>query len=503
MYHEDSAEELFCTFLTMAGYRDGWHEWPSAVRERADTLVARCVRERPDWTLRLLGWLRTDTAMRYPALVAAATAVASHLAANDVPSGHTGDQPGFARQVLRAVLRRPDDPGQFLAHWAGRHGRSLPKPVRRGVADAVTTLYDERAVFRYDTGGHHVAFGRFVWEELTFRGGNPAPRPYRFGQVVALTHPRPRDPAQADLFRWVLDRWRGRGQPPPPRLLLAARRHELLHRPAVQRRELLRQESIILGGELAELGIDWRVLAGWAGRRPDARTWQHLVPHLSYVELLSSLRRFDSAGIPFETAMTVAVRLAEPEQLRRSGVGPLLVAAARFAVAHQRWVPVLDEVARHSLDTVPALAGRTLVVVATDEPDAVVFGLALAARCASADVVAADGTPFDLVAGESPTHGWLRWQTAGLTDRAGVDYRPLAGTYAGHDRVVLVDAYVRPLDVLGVPDSVPVYAWQTGYNRGGPTGGAGPRRLVFHGLDDAAFAAIPLVEAARSGCWPF
>ena len=41
------------------------------------------------------------------------------------------------RAVVESVLQRADEPGELLAYWTGTHGRRVPKPVKRGIADAV------------------------------------------------------------------------------------------------------------------------------------------------------------------------------------------------------------------------------------------------------------------------------------------------------------------------------------------------------------------------------
>ena len=57
--------------------------------------------------------------------------------------------------------------------------------------------------------------------------------------------------------------------------------------------------------------------------------------------------------------------------------------------------------------------------------------------------------------------------------------------------------------VGAVPADVPVYTWNlAGYRFGHGPSGVG-RRHTFGGLTDAGFAMIPLLEAGRSGGWPF
>jgi hypothetical protein len=73
------------------------------------------------------------------------------------------------RQIVDSVLQRADEPGEAPAYWTATHGRALPKPVRRGIADAAARLYNERSLLKYDTASHA----------------------FRFGDVLDLTHPSP------------------------------------------------------------------------------------------------------------------------------------------------------------------------------------------------------------------------------------------------------------------------------------------------------------------------
>ena len=72
----------------------------------------------------------------------------------------------------------------MIGYWITTHGRHLPMAVKRGVADAVRRMYNERAVLRYDGLSRQV----------------------RMADVIELTHPQPRDDRQSALFRWLLDR---------------------------------------------------------------------------------------------------------------------------------------------------------------------------------------------------------------------------------------------------------------------------------------------------------
>jgi hypothetical protein len=96
---------------------------------------------------------------------------------------------------VASALQRADEPGEALAYRMAAHGRTVPKPVKRGIADAVARLYHERSLLKYDTASHG----------------------FRFGDVLDLTHPSPAaDKAwQGALFAYALDRRHGRDTAPP------------------------------------------------------------------------------------------------------------------------------------------------------------------------------------------------------------------------------------------------------------------------------------------------
>lgn len=283
---------------------------------------------------------------------------------------------------MDSVLLRPDEPGELLGYWTSRYGRAVPKPVKRGIADAVRMrLWDGKALLKYDT----------------------ASRGYRFGDVLNLVHaaPDPAKPWQGDLFRYALDRRHhpeSAEAPASDRTLTAHR--ALMAVPAAERRSVITGPG---GAErLAEAGMTWEALAGWLQGPMDAAAWEAVIPSMGAMALVRNLRNFDEAGVPDGTAARVAARISDPEAVASSRQFPFRYLAAYRHAPSLRWAYPLEQALGHSLANVPALPGRTLILVdrsgsmwsplsdrsLLNRADAAaVFGASLALRAADADLV--------------------------------------------------------------------------------------------------------------------
>lgn len=466
------------TFYESAGDRD----------QRFTDLVVTAAREDPAWIAAFLPWLRAEGNMRSAPLVAAAELVRAK------PEGMR------PRAVVDSVLQRADEPSEILAYWLSRYGKPIPIALKRGIADAVARLYNERSLLKYDS----------------------PERSIRFGDVVDLTQPAYHRPEIRGTWRYnllghALDRRHGRDKPIPESLRLLRARAELMALPAAERRAVLAQPE-----RLRAAGITWEALAGWLQGPMDAKAWESVIPSMGVMALARNLRNFDEAGVSDEVAATVAAKLADPEVIAKSRMFPFRFLAAHNAAPSLRWAYPLEQALSHSLANVPRLTGRTLVLVDRSgsmfgsvsqksglnrADSAAIFGAALAMRAESADLVEF-GTrhrPVSVGKGESLLKVLGRFGNLGGTNTA----EAVRGNYQGHDRVVIVtDEQAwggwHGADPTGqVPAQVPVYTWNlAGYKYGhGPSGTR--NRHTFGGLSDAAFRLIPLLEAHRSAVWPW
>ncbi|OMI34922.1 TROVE domain-containing protein [Streptomyces sparsogenes] len=506
----DDRSELFLLAVSNLVGTDTFYERGDDRDDRYRGLVRKLAVEDPEWAARLLGWLRREGNMRTASLVGAAEYVRARLDAG---------APGHSRQVVDSVLRRADEPGEMLGYWTGQYGRALPKPVKRGVADAVRRLYDERSLLKYDT----VSKG------------------FRFGDVLDLVHPRPAadKPWQGDLFKHALDRRHGRDTEIPGSLTVLRAAAALSALPVADRRAYVLDPSLIPApGGLAGAGFTWERLAGWLQGPMDKAAWEAVIPSMGLMALVRNLRNFDEAGVSDEAAERVAARIADPERVATSRMFPFRFWAAYKHTRSLRWGHALEKALSASLSHVPALPGRTLILIdrspsmfpgygystpnTSDIPlaeQAAVFGAALAVRAAAPTLV-----EFGM------TSRRLEVPKGGSALRLMEEFGRISGTdipsavkqhYAGHDRIVIVtDEQTRrgwlPSNCHGqwggmpethiddlVPAEVPVYMWNMAGYRAGAMPSGGGNRHTFGGLTDHAFRVIPLLEAGRDARWPW
>lgn len=502
----DAKSELF--LLSVANFvgTDTFYEKGGDRDDRYTQLIRHLAATDPQWTAGLLGWLRGDGNMRTASIVGAAEFVKARLGEGreDVRGGAVG----LNRQVIASVLKRPDEPGELLAYWTARYGRNIPKPIKRGIEDAVGQLYTEKALLKYDTDS----------------------KGYRFGDVIELVHPTPKALWQGDLFKHAIDRRHGRDNPIPEGLALLHNRARLMALPVAERRQLL-TSNVDAQGELNRAGMTWEALAGWIQGPMDKHAWEAVIPSMGYMALLRNLRNFDQAGVSDAVAEQVAARIGDPEQVARSRQLPMRFYSAFRAAPSLRWSWALEQALGHSLANVPELPGRTLVLVDTSGSmhsgfskdgtvmrwdAAVVFGIALGYRCAQADVVSfsdswyrndTSSKVFSLKPGGSVLSEVKRWSDDGYFIGGGTDTTAAVQRhFAAHDRVVILtdeQANSNASVDQAVPASVPLYTWNLAGYRVGHAPSGSRNRHTFGGLSDQAFGMIRLLEAGANARWPW
>jgi hypothetical protein len=521
-YLRDTKSELFLLAVTNMVSERTFYETSDARDDRYERLVRAATVEDPEWTVRMLTWLRGEGNLRSAALVGAAEFVRTRqtlgldqapqqapravtaLAGQHTPDGTPQHQVGrgLSRTVIDAVLQRADEPGELLAYWTRRYGRAVPKPIKRGIGDAVRRLYTERAVLKYDTGAHA----------------------FRFGDVLELVHAAPHTGRpQGDLFEHVIDRRHGRDNPIPDTLKILRERARLMDIPQGERAAMLRSWGPDASQYLRDAGMTWEALAGWLNGPMDTVAWEAIIPTMGYMALLRNLRNFDQAGVSDKVAEQVAAKLADPEEVARSRQFPFRFLSAFKNAPSLRWAWALQQGLDHSLGNVPLLPGRTLVLVdmsgsmfgslsaksdLSRAEAAGLFGAAVAARAQQADLVqyGTHSAPLKVRRGESLLSIIQQFRGMGGTNTWGA----VRERYAGHDRVVIVtdeqahDSYGREFHPGGMSRDVPFYIWDlAGYRAGSAPSGGRDNTHVFGGLTDAAFRMIPLLEAGRNAGWPF
>lgn len=494
-YARDAKSELFLLAVAYMGSDATFYETGKQRDTRFADLVRKVAVEDPAWMDGFVPWLRNGANMRTASLVAAAEALKARLDAK---------QPG-GRALVSAALQRADEPGELLAYWHSLYGRNEPKPLKRGIADAIVRLYTEFSLLRYDTDSHG----------------------YRFADVIERVHvtgehPEVKGTWKGDLYEHAIDRRHNRDNPVPDSLRMI-QANISLRKAATDRPEVLLHADI-----LKAAGMTWEDALSLAGSKVSKRDlWAALIPTMGFMAQLRNLRNFDEAGVPDEVAGDVIARLTDPEQVAKSRQFPFRFLAAYRAAPSLRWAYPLERGLNLSLANVPALKGRTLILVdrsgsmfdgvsaksGLNRADtAAVFGAALTARSENADLVEF-GTSSKMVL--STTAAKAYGHSESLLKMVG-RFGNLGGTntadavrrwYSGHDRVVIITdeqawgGYYGAEPTSQVPAQVPVYTWNlAGYKHGHGPSGSGNRH-TFGGLTDTAFRLIPLLEAGRDARW--
>jgi hypothetical protein len=464
----------------------------------------------------MLPWLRNSGHLRTASILGAAE-VAKTLCDQHRYDGVEG--------MVNGVLSRADEPGEFIAYWFSIAGKAWPKrylPVKRGLKRAVSRLYDEYSYGKWDS----------------------AKRSYRFADVIDIVHPAPRDQTQSDLFALILNERHGHKGVITSNLQMLSDR-KVWRKAAADPSQTASPEALAAGGLLAPsvlkgAGLTWEdVMSELGGRLDKKSVWESVIPSMAPGALIKNLRNFDEVGISDTAADSVAQVLTDGARVRKAKLFPYRFLSAHRAVPSLRWGHVLERGLMASLELVPELKGKTLILVdrspsmfpgygfsTANKSDisladqAALFGSALAVKAQDAKLVAFGGESREV---RVPRGASVLKVVEDFGDA--INYTDIPAAVKSNftpqfQRVVIVtDEQSRPgylndrryrsvserqvgIDNL-IPKNVPVYMWNmAGYSSSILETG-GTNRHCFGGLSDASFGLIQLLEQGKNAPWPW
>lgn len=481
--------ELFLAAVTSLN-EDTFYETADKRAQRIQALAASPeIVNSPEWTLGMVRWLRQEVGLRSITGVVAMTVVKARLDA-----GLTGTN----RQIIEAAISRLDEASDMIAGWMSLYGRNIPSCVRRGVADALRVRLSERSYLKWA--------GRMNAGSVTLR------------DVINLTHPKPKNSVQEALIKLVLDESYGKKGDDKQLPTIRTYRQFLAMDRDAQIRALAGPDAKDV---IRKAALTHEVIAGAIGTIP-ADVWETLVPEMGYMALRMNLRRIEASGASRALIATINERLSDVDEAAKSRTMPVAFYAA-YKNAPLAFAAALQDAANASLENVPALKGRTLVLLdrsgsmsypmsakssLTCQDTANVFASALAIRGESVRVVAFDDHMEDVKVASTDL---LRVVDQMPTAR-GCTYTPDAVAYAHkkgekYDRIIiLTDEQYRGGSVDNALDTyaprVPVFTWNlAGYATAQMEAREG--RWTFGGLSDKGFQMIPLLERGIGQSWPW
>lgn len=511
--------DLYLLSVSNLVTKEMFHEGEDPRNERYVELLKQVALLEQGHVTRMLPWLRQDGYMRTAAILGAAEA------AKALCDQHRYDG---VEDMIDGVLQRADEPGEFLAYWFMIAGKAWPKrylAVKRGLKRAVARLYNEYSYGKWDS----------------------PKRAYRFADVIEIVHPAPVAEWQSDLFRLIIDRRHGHqmGVVPPSLSTLKNLkewRQAAASVPKGASAEYVYGSGLVAPQVVKGAGLTWEDVLSELGGKVDKRIlWEAVIPAMAPGALIKNLRNFDEVGISDKAADAVAAVLMDGERVRRAKLFPYRFLAAYRAAPSLRWGNALERGLASSLELVPRLRGKTLILVdrspsmfpghsfstpnksdITLADQAALFGSALAVKAEDATLVAFGGTSRKI-------HVPRGASVLKVVDSFGeaINYTNIPEAVKSsftpeYKRVVIVtDEQSQPgyfvrhdsgyrwgrqeemkVDDL-IPASVPVYVWNmAGYSASILKTG-GTNRHCFGGLSDASFGLIQLLEQGKNAPWPW
>src|SRR6267142_5119325 len=321
--------ELFLLAVSNFVGQDTFYENAKSRDDRFSKLCAEVAVTNSFWFAGFVYWLRNSAFMRSAAIVAG---VEGAKALWD-----SGQLNGTPRGLVAASMARADEPGEVLAYYESKYGKNFPSFLKKGVADGAKKLYNEYSLLKYDT-----CVG------------------YRFADVLQLTHPKPDNEIQEQLFKYALASRYGNVEIVPGVLEMINTRKYIMRIPVENRKGAI-VTGLLDATRMKNAGMTWEALSGWLQGPMDAVAWEAVIPSMGYMALLRNLRNFQDARISVPVMQNVLAKLADPAQVAKSKQFPF-----RFLAAYQankdtlQIAAALETALEASLSNVPSLKGRTL-----------------------------------------------------------------------------------------------------------------------------------------------
>lgn len=508
-FKRDQKSDLYLLAVSFMGGDKNYYESSDERYQRLISLTGAIAVEDPEWLTEMIRWVRNGAYMRTVAGVMAVEAVMARLAFARVQDEkyRTSQKPGVNAAMIDAACARADEPGEILAYYLSKWSKPIPNPIEKGLEMAVQRLYTQRGFLRY---------GGTTTKSITMQ------------DVLRLSHAKadPEKPDQNALFSYITNPGQGAED---LNLAKIATRNRLMAVPQDQRRTLLGTEPTNTLLRKGEMG--WEHISAWLGSM-DKEAWEAVIPGMGVMAMLRNLRNFDQVGISDAHVRMVTDTISNVDEVRQARALPMRFLSAYRNAPSLRWAWPLEQGLNHSLQNVPEIGGRNLILVdvspsmtwgkISDKSQlsyydaAAIFGAVMAVRNPHSHLVqfGGDSKIVPIAEGESVLKVIEKFHEISYTNIPGAVQK----WFGSHDRVIIVtdeqssgwgNQYAQFMEVMRnvrsiVPVKVPVYTWNlAGFGVAHQPANVDNMHVFGGGFSDAAFGMIKFIENGAKASWPW
>jgi len=236
------------------------------------------------------------------------------------------------RKAFQRVCRIPDDVREFVA-------LCRTKEIRQGLGGQVKKVVQHW--LRHLSPYHAVKYGSARSEGITIR------------DILRMTHPRPENPAQCELFGWLVNGWDKVGPEPSP------------SNPQIWAFEKLKrsEDEKEIVSLIKKYKLPWEVVVPSVKKMTSA-VWKALLDDMPYMALLRNLNTMKRHEVldDKKTVLGIAKRLSDKENVRKSRQFPFRFFNAFNAFdGPQEIRDALADALEASFVNVPEIKGRVCV----------------------------------------------------------------------------------------------------------------------------------------------